>query len=116
MVFARSGAGDTTLQFGADSVGPSKQLFALSKTKTKKWKVGKGWLYCGLTKVDVTSAELPESAEKAYINVTESDGEFAATISEQEDVDAVVSIVLYEFKNNKLKLDGRNVIFVPLYN
>ena len=116
MVFARSGIGDTPVQFGADAPGTSKQLFALSRTKTKKWKVGDGWVYCGLVKVDVEAAEIPSTASKAYLNVFEEDGEFSAEVSEQADLDAVVSVVLYEFENSKLKLDGRNAMFIPLYN
>ena len=93
-----------------------RQMFALSRTKTKEWKVGEGWLYCGLKKVDVESTTLPASASSVYLNVSESEGEFSAALSGQEDKSAIVSILLYKFKEGKVKMDGRNVIFVPLYN
>lgn len=116
MVMPRSNGSDSGVPFGAETAGGSKELFALTRSKSEGWKVGEGWLYCGLEKVDVEAATLGSNPTAAYINVTESNGEFSAQISAQENQNAVVSIKLYEFEDGKLKRDGRNVIFVPLYN
>jgi hypothetical protein len=107
------------VQFGAESEGPSKQLFALSKSKTDGWKVGEGWVYCGLVKVDVEATTLGAISGSAtvYIHVkTDGEGGFTAEVSKNADNSAVASIVLYEFENGKLKWDGRLAPTIPLYN
>ena len=119
MVFSRSSWTDPGVQFGVESEGPSKQLFALSKNKTGEWKVGAGWVYCGLVKVDVEATTIGTISGSAtvYIHVkTDGNGKFTAEVSKNKDLDAVVSIVLYEFGNGKLKLDGRLAPTIPLYN
>ena len=102
-VFSRSSGTDEGVQFGAESEGLSKQLFALSKSKTDGWKVGEGWVYCGLVKVDVEATTLGAISGSAtvYVHVK---------------ADAAASIVLYEFENGKLKWDGRLAPTIPLYN
>lgn len=119
VVFARSNGTDDGVQFGAESEGPSKQLFALSKNKTDGWKVGGGWVYCGLMKVDVEAATLGEisGSTKVYVHVkADGKGKFTAKVSKTEDNGAVASIILYEFENGKLKWDGRLAPIIPLYN
>lgn len=116
MVLPRSSGTDDGVKFGAESTGASKGLFALVKSRSEGWKVCSGWIYCGLQKVDVEEATLGSDPEAAYLNVTASDGGFSAEISSQEDTDAIVSIVLYEFEDGKVSKDGRNAMFVPVYN
>lgn len=119
VVFSRSSGTDAGVQFGAESEGASKQLFSLSKNKTEGWKVGKGWVYCGLVKVDVAPTTIgPISGSAAvYIHVkADGEGGFTAEVSKNADNSAVASIVLYEFENGKLKLDGRLAPTIPLYN
>ena len=72
-------------------------------------------MYCGLVKA-VTLGNISGSAT-VYVHV-KVDGEdgFTAEVSKNKDLDAVVSIVLYEFENGKLKLDGRLAPTIPLYN
>ena len=118
-VFSRSSWTDSGVQFGAESEGPSKQLFALSKNKTEGWKVGGGWVYCGLMKVDVETTTIGEisGSAKVYVHVkADGKGKFTAEVSKTEDNGAVASIILYEFENGKLKLDGRLAPTIPLYN
>lgn len=118
-VFSRSSWTDPGVQFGAESEGPSKQLFALSKNKTEGWKVGAGWVYCGLMKVDVDAVTLGEisGSAKVYIHVkADGKGKFTAKVSKTEDNAAAASIILYEFENGKLKWDGRLAPIIPLYN
>lgn len=118
-VFARSNGTDDGVQFGAESEGRSKQLFALSKSKTDGWKVGEGWVYCGLVKVDAEAVTLGAISGSAtvYVHVkTDGKGGFTAEVSKDADNSAVASIVLYEFENGKLKLDGRLAPTIPLYN
>lgn len=119
VVFSRSSWTDPGVQFGAESEGPSKRLFALSKSKTDGWKVGEGWVYCGLVKVDVEAVTLGAISGSAtvYVHVgTDGKGGFTAKVSKDADNSAVVSIVLYEFEDGKLKLDGRLAPTIPLYN
>lgn len=116
MVMPRSNGSDSGVSFGAEASGESEGLFALTESESEGWKVGEGWLYCGLKKVDVEEATLGSNSTAAYINVTEDGGDFKAEVSAQEDASAIVSIKIYEFEDGKLKRDGRNVIFVPLYN
>lgn len=118
-VFARSNGTDDGVQFGAESEGASNQLFSLSKNKTDGWTVGGGWVYCGLVKVDVATTTLGEISGSAtvYIHVkTDGEGGFTAEVSKNADSSAAASIVLYEFENGKLKLDGRLAPTIPLYN
>lgn len=118
-VFSRSSWTDPGVQFGAESEGPSKQLFALSKNKTDGWKVGGGWVYCGLMKVDVEAMTLGEisGSAKVYVHVkADGKGKFTAKVSKTEDNGTVASIILYEFENGKLKWDGRLAPIIPLYN
>ena len=118
-VFSRSSWTDPGVQFGAESEGPSKQLFALSKNKTEGWKVGGGWVYCGLMKVDVETTTIGEisGSAKVYVHVkADGKGKFTAEVSKTEDNGAVASIILYEFENGKLKWDGRLAPIIPLYN
>ena len=118
-VFARSNGTDDGVQFGAESEGRSKQLFALSKSKTDGWKVGKGWVYCGLVKVDVEAVTLGAISGSAtvYVHVkADGKGGFTAGVSKDKDDSAVASIVIYELENGKLKLDGRLAPTIPLYN
>ena len=118
-VFSRSSWTDPGVQFGAESEGPSKRLFALSKSKTDGWKVGEGWVYCGLVKVDVKAVSLGNISGSAtvYVHVsTDGKGGFTAEVSKDADNSSVASIVLYEFENGKLKLDGRLAPTIPLYN
>ena len=118
-VFSRSSGTDPGVQFGAESEGPSKQLFALSKNKTDGWKVGSGWVYCGLVKVNVEATTLGAISGSAtvYVHVkADGEGGFTAEVSKDADNSAVASIVLYEFENGKLKLDGRLAPTIPLYN
>ena len=118
-VFSRSSWTDSGVQFGAESEGPSKQLFALSKNKTEGWKVGGGWVYCGLMKVDVETTTIGEisGSAKVYVHVkADGKGKFTAKVSKTEDNAAAASIILYEFENGKLKWDGRLAPIIPLYN
>ena len=118
-VFPRSHASDDGVQFGAESEGRSKQLFALSKSKTDGWKVGEGWVYCGLVKVDVEATTLGAISGSAtvYVHVkADGEGGFTAEVSKSADNSAAASIVLYEFENGKLKWDGRLAPTIPLYN
>ena len=118
-VFSRSSWTDSGVQFGAESEGPSKQLFALSKNKTEGWKVGGGWVYCGLMKVDVETTTIGEisGSAKVYVHVkADGKGKFTAEVSKTEDNGAVASIILYEFENGKLKWDGRLAPIIPLSN
>lgn len=118
-VFSRSSWTDSGVQFGAESEGPSKQLFALSKNKTDGWKVGGGWVYCGLMKVDVETTTIGEisGSAKVYVHVkADGKGKFTAKVSKTEDNGATASIILYEFENGKLKWDGRLAPIIPLYN
>ena len=118
-VFSRSSWTDPGVQFGVESEGPSKQLFALSKNKTEGWKVGRGWVYCGLMKVDVETTTIGEisGSAKVYIHVNaDGEGKFTAKVSKTEDNGADASIILYEFENGKLKWDGRLAPIIPLYN
>ena len=117
MVLPRSsGADDGVRWFGSESTSAPKGLFALVKSRSEGWKVCSGWIYCGLQKVSVEEATLGSNPRAAYLNVTESGGKFSAEISSQAATDAIVSIVLYEFKDGKVSKDGRNVMFVPVYN
>lgn len=118
-VFSRSSWTDPGVQFGAESEGPSKQLFALSKNKTEGWKVGAGWVYCGLVRVNVEATTLGAISGSAtvYVHVkADGKGKFTAKVSKTEDNGAVASIILYEFENGKLKWDGRLAPIIPLYN
>ena len=118
-VFSRSSGTDEGVQFGAESEGLSKQLFALSKSKTDGWKVGEGWVYCGLVKVDVEATTLGAISGSAtvYVHVkADGEGGFTAEVSKSADNSAAASIVLYEFENGKLKWDGRLAPTIPLYN
>ena len=118
-VFSRSSWTDPGVQFGAESEGPSKQLFALSKNKTDGWKVGAGWVYCGLVRVNVEATTLGAISGSAtvYVHVkVDGKGGFIAEVSKNADNGAVASIVIYEFENGKLKLDGRLAPTIPLYN
>ena len=118
-VLSRSSWTDPGVQFGAESEGPSKRLFALSKSKTGGWKVGEGWVYCGLVKVDVEAVTLGAISGSAtvYVHVkADGKGGFTAEVSKDADNSAVASIVLYEFEDGKLKLDGRLAPTIPLYN
>lgn len=118
-VFSRSSWTDPGVQFGAESEGPSKQLFALSKNKTEGWKVGAGWVYCGLVRVNVEATTLGaiSGSAKVYVHVkADGKGKFTAKVSKTEDNGAVASIILYEFENGKLKWDGRLAPIIPLYN
>ena len=118
-VFSRSSWTDSGVQLGAESEGPSKQLFALSKNKTEGWKVGGGWVYCGLMKVDVETTTIGEisGSAKVYVHVkADGKGKFTAKVSKTEDNGAAASIILYEFENGKLKWDGRLAPIIPLYN
>ena len=112
-------AGDTGVKFDADVAGGRRTaLFALSKSKTDGWKVGAGWVYCGLEKVDVGATTLGDisSDTKVYLHVMENNGAFTATVSKNVNDNAIASIVLYEFEEGKLKWDGRLAPIIPLYN
>lgn len=118
-VFSRSSWADPGVPFGAEFEGRSKQVFVLSKNKTDGWKVGEGWVYCGLKKVDVEAVTLGAISGSAtvYVHVkADGKGGFTAKVSKDKDDSAVASIVLYEFEDGKLKLDGRLAPTVPLYN
>ena len=43
-------------------------------------------------------------------------GLFTAEVTKDKDDSAVASIVLYEFEDGELKLDGRLAPTIPLYN
>lgn len=119
MVFSRSSWTDPGVPFGAEFEGRSKQVFILSKNKTDGWKVGEGWVYCGLRKVNVKAVTLGNISGSAtvYVNVsTDGNGGFTAEVSKDKDDSAVASIVLYEFEDGELKLDGRLAPTIPLYN
>lgn len=112
-------AGDTGVRFDADVAGSRTALFALSKSKTDGWKVGEGWVYCGLVKVDVEATTLGAISGSAtvYVHVkADGEGGFTAEVSKSADNTAAASIVLYEFENGKLKWDGRLAPTIPLYN
>lgn len=118
-VFSRSSWTDPGVAFGAEFEGRSKQVFVLSKNKTDGWKVGEGWVYCGLVKVDVKAVTLGNISGSAtvYVHVsTDGRGGFTAEVSKDKNDSAVASVVLYEFENGKLKLDGRLAPTIPLYN
>ena len=118
-VFSRSSWTDPGVPFGAEFEGRSKQVFVLSKNKTDGWKVGEGWVYCGLVKVDVKAVTLGNinGSATVYVNVsTDGKGGFTAEVSKDKDDSAVASIVLYEFEDGELKLDGRLAPTIPLYN
>lgn len=116
MVLPRSEPTDIQLHIGEGQPGVQKGMFQATKTSEGGWKIGSGWIYCGLTRVTVNEATLPSSASTAYLNVNFAGTTFKASISNTPDNEAVVSIVLYEFSAGKIRTDGRNVMFIPLYN
>lgn len=116
MVVSRSSSSDAPLQFGAEQPMTSADLFPLSRSETEGWKVGKGWVYCGLKKVDVEEAAVGQNPSAVYLNVTADGGEFTAVVSPTKDDKALVSFVLYLFEDGELKTDGRYAPFIPLYN
>lgn len=115
MVLPRSEPTDIQLHIEEGQAGAPKGMFQATKT-SDGWKIGSGWIYCGLTLVTVEEATIPASSSQVYLNVKFAGTSFSASISQTKDNDAVVSIVLYEFSAGKIKTDGRNVMFIPLYN
>lgn len=91
-------------------------MFRATKTEDGDWKIGSGWIYCGLTLVTVEEATIPKASTHAYLNVEFDGTSFSASISKDMVHDAIVSIILYEFSDYKIKTDGRNAMFIPLYN
>lgn len=123
MVFSRSGMDTPDIRFPElDGAVSLRRLFELSWSATDGWIVGPGWVYCGLEKVDL---EIPNDRAgvsvglnpvNVYLHVYEDDGEFSIEVSDDEDEGALVSVVLYKFENGKAPIDGRDAMFIPLYN
>ena len=123
MVFSRYGMDTPDIRFPElDGAVPLRRLFELSWSATDGWIVGPGWVYCGLEKVDMevpndrAGVSVGQNPSMVYLHVYEEGGEFSIEASAQADPTALVSVVLYKFENGKAPIDGRNAMFIPLYN